>query len=190
MEVHKNKSTPAANVMLDEIANEVTLSGPGLAQDIDVLGAVGSRQGIGRLGNAVLAPPVAVSVNPTTIALNSGQTAQLTPMVTNTASKGVTWSISPVGLGSITASGLYTAPAIITAALTVTVTATSLADTTASSSTTITLQPPVAVSVTPATISLNSGQTAQLTAGVINTSNLAVTWSVSGGGTISTGGMP
>ena len=138
------------------------------------------------------APPVEVSVSPATMTLNSGQTAQLTATVTNTANKAVTWSISPVGVGSISTSDLYTAPATITTAQTVTVTATSLADTTASSSTTMTLEPSVAVTVSPATIALNSGQTAQLTvagtnvvdngtnqltATVTNALNPSVTWS-------------
>ena len=138
------------------------------------------------------APPVAVSVSPATMTLNSGQTAQLTATVTNSANKAVTWSISPVGVGSISTSNLYTAPATITTAQTVTVTATSLADTTASSSATMTLEPSVAVTVSPATIALNSGQTAQLTvagtnvvdngtnqliATITNALNPSVTWS-------------
>jgi len=51
------------------------------------------------------------------------------------------------------------------------VTATSLADPTALSSSAVTLQPSVAVSVSPAAITLSSGQTAQLTATVTNTAN-------------------
>jgi len=129
-----------------------------------------------------IAPPVAVSVSPATIALSSGQTAQLTATVINAANKAVTWSISPGGVGSIGTSGLYTAPATIAAAQTVAVTATSLADAAASSSTTITLEPSVAVSVSPATMALNSGRTAQLTATVTNAANKAVTWSISPGG--------
>ena len=137
------------------------------------------------------APPVAVSVSPATTALSSGQTAQLTATVTNTANKAVTWSSSPVGVGSISTSGLYTAPATIATAQTVTVTATSLADTTVSSSATITLNPPIAVSMSPAATALDSGQTTQLTATVINTANKAVTWSTSpvGVGSITGSGL-
>jgi len=122
-------------------------------------------------------PPVAVSVSPATTTLNGGQTAQLTAIVTNTVNKAVTWSTIPVGIGSISTSGLYTAPATITTAQTVTVKATSQADTTASSSMTIMLAPSVVVSVSPATTTLNGGQTAQLTAIVRNASNSSVTWS-------------
>ena len=51
----------------------------------------------------------------------------------------VNWSISPAGVGTISSSGLYTAPANITAQQTVTVTATSQADNSKSGAATITL---------------------------------------------------
>jgi RHS repeat-associated protein len=53
------------------------------------------------------------------------------------------------------------------------------------------LQPPVTVSVTPATATLYGGQTQQFTATVANTSNTAVTWTISpaGTGTISSSGL-
>src|SRR5208282_3076771 len=53
------------------------------------------------------------------------------------------------------------------------------------------LQPPVAVSVTPATATLYGGQTQQFTATVTNTSNTAVTWTISpaGTGTINSSGL-
>jgi len=41
----------------------------------------------------------------------------------------MTWSINPAGVGTMSASGLYTAPATIATEQTVTVTATSVADT-------------------------------------------------------------
>ncbi|MGD0649522.1 MAG: LamG-like jellyroll fold domain-containing protein, partial [Acidobacteriaceae bacterium] len=125
----------------------------------------------------VAAPPVAVSVNPAIVTLSSGQPAQLTATVANAANKAVTWSTSPAGVGSISPSGLYTAPATITTSQTVTVTATSQADTSANSSTTITLVSSITVIVNPAAAALNSGQSAQLTATVTNALNSAVTWS-------------
>jgi RHS repeat-associated protein len=53
------------------------------------------------------------------------------------------------------------------------------------------LQPPVAVSVTPTTATLYGGQTQQFTATVTNTSNTAVTWTISpaGTGTINSSGL-
>jgi hypothetical protein len=57
----------------------------------------------------------------------------------------VTWTISPAGTGTISATGLYTAPTSVLTQQTVTVTATSQADPTQSASATITLSP-IAVS--------------------------------------------
>lgn len=51
----------------------------------------------------------------------------------------MTWTISPVGTGTISVSGLYTAPTTVGAQQTVIVTATSQADTTQSASATVTL---------------------------------------------------
>ena len=86
-------------------------------------------------------PPVSVSVTPATATLYSGQTVQLTATVANTSNTAVTWSIAPEGVGTLSASGLYTAPATITAAQTLTVTASSQADPTKSAPATIMLEP-------------------------------------------------
>jgi RHS repeat-associated protein len=85
--------------------------------------------------------PVSVTVSPTTASLNAGQTQQFTATVSNTSNTTVMWSISPVGAGSISATGLYTAPVTIPTQQTVTVTATSQADTTQSATTNVTLTP-------------------------------------------------
>ena len=91
----------------------------------------------------------------------------------------VNWLISP-NIGTISSTGLYTAPATITTTQTVTITAVSEADWTKSASLAITLAPPVSVTVTPQRILLNPGQTYQFTSTVQNSSNSAVTWSPSG----------
>jgi hypothetical protein len=67
---------------------------------------------------------VSVSVTPQHATLNQGQQQQFAATATNASSQGVTWSISP-SAGSISASGLYTAPSTVTGGQTVTVTATS-----------------------------------------------------------------
>jgi uncharacterized protein YjdB len=104
--------------------------------------------------------------------------------------------LNPAGGGSISPTGLYTAPAGVTAQQTVNITATSQADSTESASATFTLMPavpviPVAVTVSPASATVYPGQTQQLTATVINSSNNAVTWQISpaGVGAISAAGV-
>jgi hypothetical protein len=123
------------------------------------------------------APPLIVSLTPTSVTLSNGQSAQLKATVTNAVNQVVTWSISPNGVGSISPSGLYTAPATVSQKQTVTITATSQVDSTASSSMTITLAASTSVIVSPSSTTLNSGQSVQLTATVTNASDSAVTWS-------------
>lgn len=93
-----------------------------------------------------------VTVKPTSATLSPGATQQFTATVANASSQSVSWAITSViptgadgGNFSATTSGLYTAPAIVTAAETITVTATS-ADNTASATATITVHPTVTTS--------------------------------------------
>ena len=111
-----------------------------------------------------------VSVSPPVIALIQSQTQQFTASVTGSANTGVTWSLSPA-IGSITAAGLYTAPASIASSQTVTVKATSVADPTKSATATVTLNPPVSVTMSPASVNLTQSQTQQFSATVTNTGN-------------------
>jgi RHS repeat-associated protein len=126
---------------------------------------------------------ISVSVSPSAYTLYAGQQKQFTDTVTNTGNTAVTWSVGPSGSGTVSSSGLYTAPATINSTQTVTLTATSQADSTRSASATVTLMPTIGVSVTPPTATLYGGQTQQFTSTVTNTTNTAVTWSVSPSGT-------
>lgn len=85
-------------------------------------------------------PAISVSVSPSAISLFGGQTQQFTATVTGTANTAVTWSVSPQ-TGSISGTGLYTAPAIVNSAQAVTITAISVADPSQSGSATVSLQP-------------------------------------------------
>jgi hypothetical protein len=124
-----------------------------------------------------LNPPVSVTVTPASATLTQSQTQSFSATVTNTGNTAVTWSLSPV-VGSITAAGLYTAPASIASSQTVTVTATSVADPTKSVTASVTLTPPVTVSLTPSSVSLLPSKSQTFTATVSGTSNTAVTWSI------------
>ena len=78
----------------------------------------------------------------------SRQAQQFTGTVANAVNTAVTWSLSPSTAGSIAATGVYTAPASITAQQTVVVTATSQADPTKSWQAILTLAPGQGVLVT------------------------------------------
>jgi hypothetical protein len=109
---------------------------------------------------------IAVAVSPATASLHANQTQQFTSSVTYTGNTAVTWSISPSS-GTISNTGLYTSPNVITSQQSVTVTATSVADTTKSGSATVTLLPSTVVAtptfnptpgtyVTPQTVSIST----------------------------------
>ena len=83
--------------------------------------------------------------------------------LSNATNAAVTWTLTPAtGAGTISTTGLYTAPATIAATQTVTVTAQSQADTTQTATATITLQ--IAMTVSPGTVTLSSSQTQQFSA--------------------------
>jgi hypothetical protein len=83
-------------------------------------------------------PTVAVSVGPASVTLTANGQQQFTAAVRGTNNTAVTWSMNP-SVGTLTTSGLYTAPAAISSAQTITITATSVADPTKSANATVTL---------------------------------------------------
>ena len=100
-------------------------------------------------GSAILAITVpvvnaAVSVSPTDASMLAGTTVQFVATVTGTSNTAVSWSVNGVAggsstVGTISAAGLYTAPAAAPSSPTVAVTATSQANTSDFASTTVTL---------------------------------------------------
>ncbi len=125
--------------------------------------------------NLTVKPPVLVSVAPSTTSLYGSQTQQFTAAVSGASSTGVTWTLTS-GPGTMSKTGLYTAPANITAVQTVSVTATSTATPTKSATATITLKPTVTVSVTPGSASLQPSQLQAVTAQVSGSTTTGVTW--------------
>jgi hypothetical protein len=142
--------------------------------------------------------PVAVSITPTTANVEAGATEQFTANVTGTDNANVTWSV--VGgdaNGTISGTGLYTAPATVPNPATVTIKAVSQADTTKSATATVTvINAAVSVAMTPNSASVIVSRTQQFAATVANAKDQTVTWAVNGTvggdatiGTISTTGL-
>jgi len=132
-----------------------------------------------------LMPPVGVTVLPGQTLLPAGGTQQFTANVTNTTNGGVTWSLDAGSVGSVSPSGIYTAPSTASAQQTANVIATSLADPTQSASATVTIGvpgPAVSVRISPTSITLNENQTQQFTATVNNSLGQMVTWTMSPAG--------
>ena len=132
-----------------------------------------------------------VAISPHTTTVVAGGSATFTATVTNATNTAVTWSVQEAsGCGSVSAAGVYTAPA---ASAICHVVATSVADATRSDVATVTVTaPPVAVAVTPVAATVVAGGSATFTATVTNATNTAVTWSVqeaSGCGSVSAAGV-
>jgi hypothetical protein len=160
------------------------LSGTTTMRTIAIAGGISSLLAA---GTYTLAPTI--SLTPGSVTLTPSQTQAFAATVANSSNTAVTWSLSPA-VGSISTAGLYTAPASITSAQTVTVTATSRADATKSARASVSLSPPVSVALTPTALALYPSQTQAFTATVANSSNTAVTWSLSPAvGSISTAGL-
>jgi hypothetical protein len=135
----------------------------------------------GMVQEGVWSVPVAVSlsVSPAAVSLGAGSSQQFSASVSTTATnKTVTWSVSPA-VGSISAAGLYTAPASIASQQTVMVNATSAADPGKTATASVTLMPSINVTVSPATVTLTASASQQFSATVTGTSNTAVAWSIS-----------
>lgn len=127
-----------------------------------------------------------VSISPTASSLQTGAQQQFSATVAGAANTGVIWSASG---GTITSTGLYTAPG---AAGTFTITAASSVDSTKSASALVVVAVPqqVTVTVSPTNASVGQAGSVQFTATVSGLSNKAVTWAVSrGNGTITQSGL-
>lgn len=136
----------------------------------------------------VTTPSVTVSISPTSSSLQAGQSQQFTATVTGTTNTAVNWSVNGIVGGSsttgvVSSTGLYTAPPTVTSNQTVTVTVSSIADPNQSASATVTIMPissQVSVSISPTSVSVQTGQSIQFTASVMGTTNTSVTWLVNG----------
>ena len=136
---------------------------------------------------------VTVTVSAATSSVAVGRTDQFTATVTGTSNTAVTWAVmGGASNGTISATGLYTAPATVPNPAMVTVMATSQANTSKSGSATVTVTAGtggVMVSVTPGSATVQTFGKQAFTANVTGTTNTAVTWEVNGvaGGNATTG---
>jgi hypothetical protein len=132
-------------------------------------------------------PSVGVSVQPTSALVALGATQQFQATVTGSTDDTVEWEVNGVAngnavSGTVSAAGLYTAPAVMPGSASVTVTAISQVNPGDHASAVVTLQPGIGVSVLPATATVAPGGAQVFTANISGTGTLAggVAWSVNG----------
>jgi hypothetical protein len=138
---------------------------------------------ISMFGSGSTSSSVSVSVSPSTSSLQENGQAQFTATVYGATNTNVNWSASG---GTISASGVYTAPP---AAGNYIVTATSVADLSKSGSARVSVIQPsqISITVSPNSSTLPSSGQQQFSATVSGSSNTAVTWTTSGGTVTTTG---
>jgi hypothetical protein len=142
-------------------------------------------------GSSSIPPNVTITIDPSVVTLGLGGAQQFKTTISGSTNSNVTWEVNGVKggnstVGSISSSGLYTAPAAVPNPPTVTVTAGSQANTADIANAAVTLTSDVLVSVSPAATDLQFGRTQQFTAKVTGSTNNAVTWQAGG----VTGGNP
>ncbi len=146
---------------------------------------------------------IKVTVAPATASVNTGATQMFKATVENSTNADVKWFVNDVAggdatNGTISAAGLFTAPAKVPTNPAVTVKAVSAADTSASGTAAVTVKaaPVITLVVAPDQSTVPPGQTQLFKATLTNTTNTTVTWTVNdiaGGnaalGTISAAGL-
>ena len=132
-------------------------------------------------------PSITVTVTPASGSLVLGGQATFAAIVTNTNDTAVSWSVSGVPgggsvLGTITSTGVYTAPADLPSPATVQVTATSHADSTKSGSASLAIASDITLNLTPnpASVELGASQPFQATVTSSGHPDTAIRWSLSG----------
>jgi hypothetical protein len=130
-------------------------------------------------------PVITVGVSPSSSSVEIGGTVQFTATVANTTNTAVTWQVNGItggnnSLGTISASGLFTAPSAIPNPASVTITAVSAEDATKMGTASLTITAAITITVTPSMPSVEVLHTVQFIANVTNASSTTVTWEVNG----------
>ncbi len=131
---------------------------------------------------------VRVTLAPGAASVDRMESVQFHAMVHNSPNDAVAWNLSGTGCGgdacgTLSDSGLYTAPESVPDPPTVTITATSVADPSKSASATVTiLDAPVVVTLRPGLADVYVGESVLFRASVEHTADHDVTWALSGAG--------
>jgi hypothetical protein len=132
-------------------------------------------------------PSVTVAIAPSTAPLLLGNAQTFTATVTGTTNTTVSWSVNGVAggnpaIGTITAAGVYTAPADLPLVPAVQINATSNSDPTKSASAALDITSDIAIALTPASASVILGAAQPFRAAIVSNGHpdTTVRWSISG----------
>lgn len=145
--------------------------------------------GCGFTTGSSTAPPgtVTVTVSPQNASVSLGQSVQFTATVIGITSDTVNWSVNGIAggsstVGTISGTGLYTAPQTMPSQSTITVTATTQSPPQASGSATVQIQSGITVSIAPNSANVSPGIAESFSATVsgVGSASSTVSWSVNG----------
>jgi len=145
-------------------------------------------------GSASSTPSTTIQLSVTSATVAVGSTFTFTAsVVTSNTNQAVNWQVNSIAggnttVGTIDVNGNYLAPSTVPVPNTVTVTAIAQADATATASATVTIDSGIRVAVTPAFVTIGTGEVLTFTPTVTGTSvaNQGVKWIVCQSGAIST----
>jgi len=132
-------------------------------------------------------PTIVVNISPSHVQVSIGTEQQFSATVTGTSNTAVTWTLSGTGCngnscGTLSATGLYSAPGTVPTSPQIKITATSKADTTKSASATVTIIRPLVITISPLNSLVALKSQRHFFATVRGSLNGDVTWSVAGAG--------
>jgi hypothetical protein len=135
--------------------------------------------------NVSIVSGITVLVSPAVVNLQLGQTQQFSAAVTGNSNTDVTWQVGGVTggnstNGTITTSGLYTAPTSGNTPLAVSITAISKVDVTKTGSASVIVHGGIQVSLAPNPATVQTFGTLQFTPTISGTTNTGLTWQVNG----------
>ncbi len=141
--------------------------------------------GCGGGGTNAGPPPIAITVTPSSVSVETGTAQQFTATVSGSSNTSVVWAVNgtPGGnaaSGTITGTGLYSAPVSPPSPAQVSVEAAAQTDPSKLAVATVTIVPAPLVKIQPASATVAAAGTQQFVATVSNSAITAVTWQVNG----------
>jgi hypothetical protein len=155
---------------------------------VSLLVAIASNS-CGGLVSSSSAPPVVITLSPASAQPFAGTTVAFTATVQNAGSSAVNWQVNAIQsgnptVGTISDSGVFTAPDIVPNPPTVTVTAVLKSDPTKSASSSVTIQSQSSIhgplSLSPGLSSVTTSQSLQMQVTTTGVNNNQVDWAVDG----------
>ena len=181
---------PGGNGPMGTINNSGAYQAPAVLPAIPVMKVMATSQAdpaSSGTASVTVESDVRVEVSPGMASVPAGASVQLSASILSAGhpANGVNWTVAGAGCagstcGTISASGLYTAPARVPQFAAVMATATSVADPSQSASATMQVTAPAAISITPSNGTVALEQSVQFTASQGGAGTEEVTWSVNG----------